>query len=457
MANRIVTVNVSQIVAPTPNNLQSIGAIISTGGTNFTTGSLNLITQLSTLTANLSAAKAISAMSWSASVVTVTTSSAHGWTVGDVIPVVITGVVPAGYNGTVTATVTTTTQFTYSLASNPGSVTTQGTVVLGDEAELLLQGTTFFAQGSGQAVYVLELGESTVNNAVAALTTYLTNNPNSIYSFLVPREWDNNTAFLALLASYEATTAKTYFFITTTTGTYTNYTALMKCAFTVIQAPGTTYTEFTAAAMWWVTLNYSPSSTNKVPPLSFAYVYGVTPYPTVGNSTLFAQLKAASVNIVGTGAEGGISNAIIFWGTTMDGNPWNYWYAVDYAQINLDLFLANAVINGSNTTINPLYYDQNGINTLQDVATQVLGNMVTYGLLIGTVAQTNLPIATFLQNYNAGAYLGLLVINAEPFLTYTTENPTNYAQGTYGGLAAVITPARGFTQIVFNLTATNFI
>ncbi|EMD3913601.1 hypothetical protein VQ345_004778 [Salmonella enterica] len=51
---------------------------------------------------------------------------------------------------------------------------------------------------------------------------------------------------------------------------------------------------------------------------------------------------------------------------------YNYWYSVAWCAINLELDLANEVINGSNTTVNPLYYDQQGIGRLQRRALKTL-------------------------------------------------------------------------------------
>ena len=57
---------------------------------------------------------------WAASVATVTTTTAHGLSVGNTVTVA--GFTPSGYNGTVTvATVPSTTTFTYALATNPGA------------------------------------------------------------------------------------------------------------------------------------------------------------------------------------------------------------------------------------------------------------------------------------------------------------------------------------------------
>lgn len=59
--------------------------------------------------------------------VTVTTSSAHGLASGDIVT--IAGVTPTAYNGVYSVTVTSTTAFTYTLTTNPGTATvTSGTV-----------------------------------------------------------------------------------------------------------------------------------------------------------------------------------------------------------------------------------------------------------------------------------------------------------------------------------------
>jgi hypothetical protein len=71
---------------------------------------------------------AISAITWSSSTVTVTLASAHGLSTGDTATGIITGCTPTGYNGTFTITSTGTTTFTYSLTTNPGTISVKGTV-----------------------------------------------------------------------------------------------------------------------------------------------------------------------------------------------------------------------------------------------------------------------------------------------------------------------------------------
>lgn len=546
---QIVVVNVSQTVAPTPSQLQKTGAIISQGGTTLAPGSYSLLTQLASLTPLFSASLALSSLVWSAAgggTVTATTSAPHGMTTGDQFLTTIAGTTPAGYSGTYPAFVTGASTFVFPLTTSPGTITTPGTYTPRMVAELTAGATTFFAQGAQQGVYVLELGAGEPAAGVNALSAFITANPSTFYSYLVPRSWDGNAAYLALLAQFEGLSAKTYFFTTTTLATWQNYTDLLKCVVAMVESPetgvwpanalssltwaatnggqatgstttahgvsvgetftlsgsapagwngtflalpGTTAstliwalptnpgsetllgqlqasvyanpgippTEVSNASDWWVSLNYNPSSTNKVTPFEYSFLYDVTPYPLPGNGALLATLQAANINYVATGYEGGISDAMLVPGNTLDGNPFNYWYSVDWMQINLDLNLANAVINGSNNPINPLYYDQPGINRLQQVAAQTAASAVTFGLATGTVTLTALTGPQLAAALDAGQFDGMIVVNAVPLIPYLTASPGDYKIGKYAGLSVIYTPARGFSQIIVNLNVTNFV
>ena len=128
----IVNVSVTQQVAPAPSTLQSTGALVSQGATTLASGTYALLTQLSDLSSILTGAVNISSITWATNVATVTTSSAHGIPSGDTVQVIITGVLPAGYNGTFLATSTGTTTFTtngvlYGNGVGPLQVTVAGT------------------------------------------------------------------------------------------------------------------------------------------------------------------------------------------------------------------------------------------------------------------------------------------------------------------------------------------
>lgn len=457
----IVTVNASITQAPVPNTLQQRGALISQGGTTGATNSLTLIATLAQLTAILAPSVAITSMAWSGSVVTVTTTTAHGWTNGDVIPIIIAGVTPAGYNGTFTGTITGTSTLTYPLVSNPGSVTVQGKVRLGAAVEVLQMATTYFAGNGVRAVNVLELGEGTVVEGVASLTTFLASvrsTTDQQYAYLVPRLWDNDSSFLTLCNNNTSVDRETYFYVTTTVAHRTVYSIpAYKCVYAEVEAPAIGATEFSLASAFGTVLKANPSSTNKVPPLSYAPSYGTTAYPQRGNQVIFQELADASVGWIGTGQEGGVSGNILFQGDMSDGNSWNFWYSVDWAQINIDLNVSNEIINGSATSLNPLYYDQPGIDRLQNRAVQTAKTGVSSGLGNGQVVATKLPIQQFLANYNSGLYDGQIVINAEPFVAYSQENPSDYGIGKYAGLSAIWIPSRGFKNIFFALNATTLI
>jgi len=277
--NPITVVNTTVTLPPAPSTLQQSGAFVSVGGSTKAPQSLTLLTSLAALTAIIAPARNLSALTWSGSTVTATTASAHGYNIGDTVLMVIAGCTPAGYNTSagipVTATITSSTQFTYPLASNPGAATILGNFQLWAATELKQMGTTFFAQGSQTSVWLLELGESTTTAAVGNLNTWISANPSTIYSYLVPREFDANAAYLTTINNYTAVSAKTYFFTTTTTANYANYAGI-KSAPWLVEAAGIGATEFSMAAVFYVTLTYAPSSTNQVTPLAFSYLYGVT-------------------------------------------------------------------------------------------------------------------------------------------------------------------------------------
>lgn len=461
MVNPIVILNASQVVAPNSPNPQKRGAAISTGATTLAPGTTSFLTSNADLAALLNGALAITSITWTTNVATVTTIAPHGIPVADLVPVTIAGATPTAYNGTFVATSTGASTFTYPLLSNPGGATSvPGTYTLGDVAELVAMVGTFFAQGGNQGLYVLELGEGDAGTTVPVLSTFITantsNNAGPFYSYLTPFEWDHDSTFLAFLAGFSATTAKTYFYVTTTTAHYTDY-AGMKQVVWMIEAAGRPITEFALASAFYVSLNYSPSSTNKVTPFAYSYLFGVVPYPTIGNSVLLTSIQTAGGNVVGTGAQGGISQTLLNWGTTGDKRPLNYWYAVDWTQFNVSLNLAAEVINGSNNPINPLDYNQDGLNRLQAVAVGTMASGVSFGLVFGTVAQSNLDQNTFNAAFEAGAFAGQAVVNFVPFASYAKLNPSNYAAGIYGGVSIVMSPLRGFSQIIVNLVVTDFV
>lgn len=459
----IVNINVSVTNPPKPSQLLKSGAMISMGGTTLNAGDYQLLTSATDLADILSPAKLITSLAWATSVVTVTLDAPHGWTNETEVPLVISGAAPAGYNGAYTATVTGANTFTYPLTTNPGTATTMGSVKTVVSNEISQMNTSFWAQGKTRAIYVLELGDVSMAAAVAALATFIAddislgNTYQKFFSYLVPREWDTVADFKTLTGLYTSPGSLVYFFVTTTIATYQPWVSTEnKTVLAGVEAPGIPASEFSMAGPFQSSLANDPGSSNMVPPMAYRFMYGLTEYPLEGNSALLKSLQDSNINYIGTGAEGGLSNKVLFSGRMLDGNPFNYWYSVAWTAINLELDLANEIINGSNTTVNPLYFEQKGIDRLQRRSLKTLRNGISYGLILGRVIDTQLTQQDFNAEYDKGTYAGNAVINAVPFSNYTSLNPSDYAEGKYNGLSAVMTPRRGFESITFNVNVTNF-
>jgi hypothetical protein len=458
---QIVIESVSQTIAPAPILLQQTGALVSQGATTLSANTKALLTQNSDLTPLLAAPLALTSLAWSAGVVLATTAAAiPGLDTSDTFLVTIAGVTPAGYNGTYPATVTGANTFTYALpGTTPGTETVPGTYTPPNQAELVSELTSYFSQGATQAVYVLEVGPGDGESGPTALGTWIQTYepPQFFYHYCVPRSWDAQTNFIALMAQYQAPNAKRYFWFTTTNATKGAYTAAMKCGFGMVEAPGLPTGEFDVASAFENALSINPSPIARATPFDHKYLFGVTPYPKMGNSALLAGLDAANLNYVETGAEGGISTAALANGKTLDGNDFSYWFSADWIQIWGQRDLANEVFNGANNSLNPLWYDPDGINRLQDRMVKRVNTAISLALANGPVVRTQLDGQTFQANFNAGLYAGQCVVNAIPWFTYVTLLPSDYAAGKYNGIGVVYRPKKGFGQIFFNLNVTGLV
>lgn len=453
----IVDVNVFQTQAPTPTTLQRTGILLSQGGTNTVVDTLTLLTQPADFTPFQQTPKPVTTATWNTGIVTVTTTSPHGFTTAATFNVIMAGFTPAGFNGTFLATVTGPSAFTYPLASTPGTMTAAGTYVPASSVELQAMVSTFFGNGVGLGVYILELGATSTSQGVAVLAQWLIDNPATAYCFLIPRGWDANADFLALGLLYSTPESKTYFWTTTTDATYAQYPVTSKCFCLVIESPGIAITEYDAAAFFYRNLAYRPSGTNKVAPFQYGDLFAVTAYPRKGMAAKFAVWKANGINWVGDASEGGITGTIVMTGQTRDSRPINYWYAADWVQINIKQNIAAAVINGSNDKINPLYDNQQGINRLQAVGAGTLSSAVTFGMVLGKVTQTELDGPDFGVALDDGDFAGMAVINAIPFVNYYADSPGDYKIGEYDGFSCVISPLRGFDHIIFNVNLSDFV
>ena len=438
MSYNIVTVNVSQTIGATPSNLQQMSAVLSFGATFQEAGKPVLLTKSSEITDLVN--NPISSLSAEASSFgsdfTLVLPSMNTITrdPGSEVEITIQNCSPNAWNGTYLATVVDSKTLSWTVPGSTldGQPTTVGTFSLIGSDALVTAVETFFAQGNSVGTYLLEFGyqDDLPKKEVATLKAYMQEPLKRFYAYLVPENWKADPDFITLAKLYTANEAKQYFFVLEDTPNDTNYVTPYAGIKSIIAMADDTYpvTNAAAAAMWNL-VSASPSEINKVPPMAFRYLQAVN--ANAAKASILTTMVKQNINYVDTGAEGGISNTMLVKGVTSDGNDMTYWYSVDWVQINVDMMLANAVINGSNNPINPLYYNQDGIDRLQQVAQGVFNTGVSYGLVNGQTP-----------------------VNAVPFKTYVKNNPNDYGIGRYAGLSATYTPMRGFVEIIFNINVT---
>jgi len=426
-----------------------------------------------------------------------------------------------GLNGLKNCTVASPTTLTYPVATDPTPVTTTGTYVPHNVIELNQMATTFFGQGNEVGVWVLELGyDNNPDNNVAAMENWLNENPLTVYGFLFPRRFGCDPFILGtaatplamtnMLKRYEApSNTMEYFWLTVCSGdtngsaplytqaTYKNLFfpgqlgsggtkgtgSSFKDVIQMVEAPALQDPtlihvpasgidperydipnfldpegEFTLAAMFYNALAYRPSNTNRITPMAFKFVYGVTMYPQKHNGPILRDFKSANTNYISTGAEGGISFTMLYEGVTLDGHDYfNWWYTIDWVQIEVNLNLSNAIINGSNNPLAPLYYNQDGINYLELVLFHTMQSAQTFGMVLGKIEMTGFDGPDLTAAINGGQFAGKCNVNAVPFLNYTLANPGDYKIGEYDGLSTLFIPARGFIHILVNVVATDLV
>ena len=435
ITSTIVTVNTTVNQAPQPLQLQQSGAVVSAGGTTLSPGTYQFCGSVADAQGIAQGNDPLDSLSWSSGTVTATTSVPLGMTTGETFKVVVTGAVPAGYNGTFNATVTGASTFTYALASNPGTETSPGFYSPPGVTFVQDAVATHFAQGANVGIYVLELGpQASDAAAITALQAWISANsdPQTFYAYLVPGAWDASSAanLASLAGNFSSANGQTYFFVTTTQANLADY-AGNKAVFAVVPNPSAPASEEQAAAFMYQWLVNQPGAANPLAPMAYRFLFGVTPWAWKGTTTARNAVLTGFGNIVLQGAEGGISNACIFKGTLMDGTQAAFWYGVDWMRTQVKQALAAAIINGSNQNP-PLLYDQNGINSLQAVAQKIGNSAVAFGCA------------------------SAVTVSAIPFAQYVAANPNDYAAGVYNGLSATMVGQNGFLTITFNLDATQF-
>lgn len=505
-------VNLTAVVttAPTPSQLQQSGAIVSVGGTTLTAGTYQYCGNMSAINSIAATSYAITSLSWLSSEVTATVSGVTLPTVGTTFTTTISGASPAAYNGTYVATVASSTTFTYALASNPGTETTPGYFTISGASPITYPATSFFAQGSAVGVYVLELGPVQGTDAqIAALNTWIQNNPSVFYAYLVPALWDYSKDEVGSVVINNGgngyTTAPSVTFSAPGGGGVTaTGTAIVQNGAVVavtITNPGSGYTAaptitFGGPGVGAVATANLASAMNILAG-QYASATGKTYFfvtTSTANLANYATLKSVYATVPApTATSQEFDSGAMFYQWLVNNpsqsnplGPMAYRYltgvtpwAVSGNQASINSVLTgygNLIYQGSEGGISKAgiwkgtlmdgtqaawWY---GIDWFQIQVKQALAAAVINGSnqnppLIYDQNGINslLAVAQNVANSAVKFQCALkITITATSFADYTTANPNDYAAGIYNGFSAVAVGQNGFLQISFALDAVQF-
>lgn len=438
---RIVTVNTSVTLAPSVSQLQKSGAIISLGGTTLTTNDYQYCGNLAAVSAILGSSGNNAEL-----LAMATTFFAQGNAIGLYVLELGTEASPgdniAALQTWITANSSPQVFYAYLTPAAWDGIEGVNSVIItnGGSGYAAAPTVTFSAPTSGTTATgtAVLTGDTVTSVIITDPGIGYTAAPTVTFSAPTTGTTATGTATVGsaldgVASNYTAPSGKTYFFVTTTSSNIGLYAA-HKSVWTHVDAPTAASTEFGCAADFYDFLSTNPSISAPAAPLAYRYQFGVTPWARGStNNAEIDTILTAYGNVSLTLSEGGLSNVGLYKGTLMDGNEAMFWYAVDWFQIQAKEQIANAIINGSNNSAAPLYYNQSGINTLESLVQSIANTSISYGLNLSAT------------------------VSATPFYTYTQANPSDYAAGIYDGLACTITPQLGFLTITFNLDATNFV
>jgi hypothetical protein len=466
-SQQIAIVNlVAQLTAsPVPSQLQQSGALISVGGTTLATGTYQFCSDLSAVEGILSTSGNYEELTNMA-----TTFFAQGTAVGvyvlelgaqstpqtgiaalqswitanpgvfytyctpqdwDTLPApASTSATASGSSGTVAAG-TYYIQTAYINAEGTiGQLSPATTVTVTSGEEITVSSPPAISGATAYLVYMgTEQGVLYLQNTISGTAI----GTDYVQSAAISTTTAGTSTTLADLGNqYSNPTGMTYFYVLSNSTNVASYGVMeansvwggYKAIVAVCPSPTAQAGEFASAAWMYNMLVNKPGADNRLAPMSYRYLYGVTPWPATGYSSEIQTIVNYGGNYVGTGAEGGISNYCIFKGTTSSLAQISAWYGLDWEMINVQQQVVAAIINGSNSNP-PLDYDQTGINTLQEIAQVEADNGVTFGCALSAT------------------------INAIPFATYTTQNPDDYGSGIYNGLSGSIVAQNGFLNLNF--------
>ena len=124
---------------------------------------------------------------------------------------------------------------------------------------------------SDEQLHLVEFGAGDPAQGVTALSAWITANPATVYSYLLPLFWDAEPTFITFARLYTSQNAETYFYLPVSSATWATYTGVKSVVMIAI-SPNAASTEFPAANVFAIPLNFSPSVINKVPTGAYQFL-----------------------------------------------------------------------------------------------------------------------------------------------------------------------------------------
>lgn len=209
----------------------------------------------------------------------------------------------------------------------------------------------------------------------------------------------------------------------------------IKSLFTLATNDSSTMVQMGIGAIGYELSNYQPSVTNKVNPMTYRRLYNSEPLSDDDyRANKHLQDDFYTNMLMSPPNDGSGARSLVYPGIMTDGNDFTYWYGIDYIRFTLISNITNFLIESANSKINPLYYNQDGIDRLKAKVNQIISNCAAYGIIQ--------------INYR---------IDAISYYEYVTQNPDDYKNEVYGGISIEVSPLKALRKIRFSLQVTDLI
>lgn len=305
---------------------------------------------------------------------------------------------------------------------------------------------SYFAQAPKQTCVVIEVkgsGSPAVSQQVQTLIDYITAGLKVGYGYYIPPTITADASCEGLFSAYSSLAQSVYFFIDmeaevpTSSTLWTTYVNQAKSVFGAYPNIATADYIGGATAMGiCASASYDITSSNKLSNLNQKICGSIQ---SVG---LDSALEQAIADAPASFFYNDGSTCLLGGGRMADGELWTTRYAWDLSISKVESAIKTCLLNASNVPNTAIYFDNQGITTLAQVIINTLKSCKTLGLI------SNFGSG---KDPTTGMLTGLNTIGATPVAQWKQENPTQFAQGIYGGFTAYLEVQNFIQQVIFNV------